>query len=188
MDTIEQQTSAALAALLGAAELARGDMLVVGCSTSEVMGAQIGKGGSMEAAQRIMGALLAGLEGTGVYLAVQCCEHLNRVLVVENECARAYALERVSVVPYSRAGGALAAAAMERFKEPVVVESVKAHAGMDIGSTLIGMQLKHVAVPLRFYGMDKIGGANVTFAKTRPKYVGGPRARYDEKSETYPHL
>ncbi len=187
MELIGQQTSAALKALLGAAELVKGDILVVGCSTSEILGERIGKNGSLEAADAVLNALMQGLSDTGVFLAIQCCEHLNRALVVESDCLRAYSLERVSAVPHQHAGGALATAAMRRFHAPVLVERIAAHAGIDIGDTLIGMQLKPVAVPLRFEGMDTIGLAHVTFAKTRPKYIGGPRARYDETSTAYAH-
>ncbi len=187
MEQIGQQTLAALKALLGAAGLKKGDILVVGCSTSEIMGERIGKNGNIEAAYAVLGALLDGLKDTGVHLAVQCCEHLNRALVVENECARAYCLEQVCAVPHEKAGGSLATAAMKEFESPVLVESISAHAGMDIGSTLIGMQLRPVAVPLRFEGLDQIGRARVIFAKTRPKYIGGPRAKYDVASCEYAH-
>ncbi len=187
MELIEQQTSAALKALMGAAELGRGDILVIGCSTSEIIGERIGKSGSLEAANAVLDALMKGIGDRGVFLAIQCCEHLNRALVVESECARAYSLERVSVVPHQKAGGSLATAAMRRFRSPVLVERVAAHAGMDIGDTLIGMQLRPVAVPLRFEGVERIGAARVIFAKTRPKYIGGPRAQYDDASSAYPH-
>ncbi len=187
MEQIGQQTLSALNALLGAAKLRKGDILVVGCSTSEIIGEHIGKNGSIEAANAVLGALLEGLANTGVYLAVQCCEHLNRALVVENECARAYCLEPVCAVPHEKAGGSLATAAMMKFQSPVLVEHIAGHAGMDIGDTLIGMQLRPVAVPLRFEGVDRIGRAHVVFAKTRPKYIGGPRAKYDVASCEYAH-
>ncbi len=187
MEQIGQQTLSALKALLSAAELKIGDILVVGCSTSEIMGERIGKNGNMDAAKAVLSALLEGLSNTGVYLAVQCCEHLNRALVVESECARANFLEPVCAVPHEKAGGSLATAAMKSFQSPVLVEHIAAHAGMDIGDTLIGMQLRPVAVPLRFEGVDKIGCARVVFAKTRPKYIGGPRARYDAESCQYAH-
>ena len=187
MEQIGQQTLLALNALISAAELKKGDILVVGCSTSEIIGERIGKSGSMEAAYAVLNALLKGLADTGVYLAVQCCEHLNRALVVEGECALAYSLEPVCAVPHEKAGGSLATAAMKKFQSPVLVERVAAHAGMDIGDTLIGMQLRHVAVPLRFEGVDRIGCARVVFAKTRPRYIGGPRARYDVASREYAH-
>ncbi len=187
MELVGQQTLLALNALLGAAGLKQGDILVVGCSTSEIMGKLIGKSGSMEAARAVLNALLQGLAGTGVYLAVQCCEHLNRAIVTESECARAYSLEPVCAVPHEKAGGALATAAMQGFRSPVLVERIAAHAGMDIGDTLIGMQLRPVAVPLRFDGLERIGSARVVFAKTRPKYIGGPRAQYDVESCKYAH-
>ena len=114
----------------------------------------------------------------GIFLAAQCCEHLNRALVVERECAEKYGLEIVCVVPKAKAGGSFATTAYENFNAPVVVETIKAHAGVDIGSTIIGMHLRHVAVPVRL-SMKQLGEANVTFARTRPKYIGGPRAVYE---------
>ncbi len=187
MEQIGHQARAALKALLGAAQLQKGDILVVGCSTSEIIGENIGKSGSMEAAKAVLGAFLEVLADTGIFLAIQCCEHLNRALVVEDECARVHSLEPVCAVPHEKAGGSLATAAMNRYKSPVLVERVAAHAGMDIGDTLIGMQLRPVAVPLRFEGVDQIGHARVVFAKTRPKYIGGPRAKYNVACCDYAH-
>lgn len=165
-------------ALLEKAGLSPGDLFVLGCSTSEVMGERIGTGSSFEAAEAIFKGLFPLLKERGIYLAVQCCEHLNRCIVLEKEAMKAYGLEEVTVVPHPHAGGSAASFCYEHLMEhPVVVETVKAHAGMDIGQTLIGMHLKPVAVPVRT-GVKMIGNAVVTFARTRPKLVGGERAQY----------
>lgn len=175
---IGRETAAAADELLAVAGLKPGQVLAVGCSTSEVRGAKIGSAGSDEVAGAILAALRSSCAAHGVHLAVQCCEHLNRALVMERAAAEAYCLEEVSVVPVPKAGGALAARAMRELKEPVVVEAVKAHAGLDIGATLIGMHLKAVAVPVRL-GQRTVGQAPVTAARTRPRLIGGARAVYE---------
>ncbi|OPZ63623.1 MAG: hypothetical protein BWY85_01609 [Firmicutes bacterium ADurb.Bin506] len=180
MEEIARETSRALEGLLAAARLKPGDIVVVGCSTSEVIGQRIGKASSADAAEAIIGALLPEIRNAGLYLAIQCCEHLNRALVVERECAERYALELVTVTPHAHAGGALATAAMEHFSDPVIVETISAHAGMDIGDTFIGMHLRRVAVPVRL-GFNSIGQAHLTLARTRPKLIGGERARYPKE-------
>lgn len=174
---IGRQSREAAEGLLAVARLKPGQLLVVGCSTSEVVGCRIGTAGNLEVAHRILESLEEVAGRAGVYLVVQCCEHLNRALVVEEEAVGRYGLEEVLVYPVPAAGGALAAAAMERFRRPVVVEEVKAHAGLDIGDTFIGMHLKPVAVPVRL-GLDRIGKAHLTAARTRPRLVGGERAVY----------
>ena len=156
----------------------KGEILVVGCSSSEIVGEMIGKGSDFNAARAVYDGIAPVLKERGIFLAAQCCEHLNRALVVERECAEKYGLEVVCVVPKAKAGGSFATAAYENFSDPVVVETIKAHAGVDIGSTLIGMHLRHVVVPVRL-SMKMLGQANVTFARTRPKYIGGPRAEYN---------
>lgn len=176
--SISDETACVLAELQAAAELSRGQILVVGCSTSEVGGQRIGTAGSAEAARAIMRPLIRFAEDTGIRLAIQCCEHLNRALVVEEETAAIYGLEIVSVIPVSGAGGALAAQAMQDMQKAVVVEHIRAHAGLDIGETLIGMHLRAVAVPLRL-SQRSIGQARISAAKTRPKLIGGPRAVYE---------
>lgn len=163
--------------LLERAKLQKGQIVVIGCSTSEIAGERIGSHGSVEIAEALMEELLAAAKEAEVFLAIQGCEHINRGLVVEEACAQQYGLEIVNVVPHRKAGGALAERAIDRFKQPVVVESIKAHAGMDIGDTFIGMHLKHVAVPVRL-PIKKIGQAHLTLATTRPKYIGGERAKY----------
>ncbi|MBE5785005.1 MAG: TIGR01440 family protein [Clostridiales bacterium] len=179
---IHEQAKAALAELFAAADTLRpGNIFVIGCSTSEVMGRMIGTGSSEEAAKAIMDAVLPEVKKRGLFLAVQCCEHLNRCLVVERECLEKYGLQQVWVRPQLHAGGAFAMQALVRFEDYVMAEDLKgrASAGMDIGGTFIGMHMHPVVVPVHAK-TRKIGAANVTMARTRPKYVGGPRAAYDE--------
>ena len=163
---------------LSVVPLRSGEILVVGCSSSEIVGETIGKGSDFNAAKAVFEGITPTLKEKGIFLAAQCCEHLNRALVVERECAEKYGLEIVCVVPKAKAGGSFATTAYENFAEPVVVEHIKAHAGVDIGLTLIGMHLRAVAVPVRL-SVKTLGQANVTFARTRPKYIGGPRACYE---------
>ncbi|BAD39063.1 TIGR01440 family protein [Symbiobacterium thermophilum] len=172
------EARAAVGELLEAAGLSPGQVLVVGCSTSEVIGRRIGTAGSEAVAGAILEPLLEATQAAGVHLAVQCCEHLNRALVVERAAAERYDWERVTVVPVPRAGGALAARAMRRLPDAVVVEEIKADAGLDIGLTLIGMHLRRVAVPVRLK-TAAIGHARVVAARTRPKLIGGARAVYE---------
>lgn len=165
--------------LLEAAKLPAGQLLVVGCSTSEVGGAGIGTYSSPELAEVVFGGIYQATQEAGVYLAAQCCEHLNRALILEQEAADKFGYEPVNVVPQPKAGGSFATAAYKAFEEPVAVEHIKAGAGMDIGDTLIGMHLKDVAVPVRIRTKE-IGDAHVVCARTRPKFIGGDRAGYDE--------
>jgi len=177
LDLIKNQTTLLVRELFQSAGLSPGQILVVGCSTSEVLGAKIGSAGSTDVAEAILGSLRQVCTQHGIYLAVQCCEHLNRALVIEQQAAAIYNLEQVMVVPKPKAGGALGAQAMADFEHPILVESIKAHAGLDIGSTLIGMHLKVVAVPVRL-AQKNIGQALVTAARTRPRFIGGERAVY----------
>lgn len=182
MDEIVAQTERAATEVLDAAKTGPGDILVVGCSSSEILGHAIGTHTSMDVAPYVLEGLRRALEGRGVYLAVQCCEHLNRALVVERGCMDRYDLEQVNAIPQpNHAGGALGTIAYERFDDPVVVEDIhsRAKAGMDIGDTLIGMHMRPVCVPLRI-SLDHIGYAHLVCARYRPKYVGGQRTRYDE--------
>ena len=176
-EEITKQAHDAVVELIDVAALKAGDLLVVGCSSSEVVGERIGKGSSMEAAQAVFAGIYPVLKERGIYLAAQCCEHLNRALIVERACAERYGLEPVWVKPQPHAGGSFATAVWERFADPVAVECIRAHAGMDIGQTLIGMHLRRVAVPVRL-SVSRIGEAPVVFARTRPPYIGGPRAQY----------
>ncbi|MEE0969090.1 MAG: TIGR01440 family protein [Clostridia bacterium] len=177
LDKIKKDTVFAVRELLEAAELKKGDILVVGCSSSEMIGEKIGKSSSLEAAEAAFEAIYAETEKLGVFLAAQCCEHLNRAVIIEKECAEKYGLEPVCVVPFPKAGGSFATTAYRSFKSPVAVETIKAHAGLDIGGTLIGMHLRCVAVPVRL-SLKQIGEANILCARTRPKFIGGERAHY----------
>lgn len=165
--------------LLDIAGLERGSILVVGCSTSEVAGASIGSFSSPELAEVVFGGIYQATQEMGVWLAAQCCEHLNRAIVLEKEAADAYGYEAVNVVPQPKAGGSFATAAYGRFRDPVAVEHIRADAGLDIGGTLIGMHLKEVAVPVRL-SLKAIGEAPLLAARVRPKFIGGVRAKYDE--------
>ena len=178
-EEITGQAKLAVTELLERARLEPGDILVVGCSSSEVGGHRIGSDSSPEVAQAILDGIYPVLKEKGIYLAAQCCEHLNRAIVLEKEAARAYGLAPVNVVPQPKAGGSFATAAYKSFSHPVMVEHVKAAAGIDIGGTLIGMHLREVAVPTRL-SIKQIGEANIICARTRPKFIGGQRAHYDE--------
>ena len=175
--TIYEETYASSAELYEKAGLKRGSILVIGCSTSEVTGAKIGTNSSMETAGEICRALFDFARERGVYLAVQCCEHLNRAVITERSAVPG--AEIVNVVPQPKAGGSFATAAYRAFADPVAVEHIRADAGLDIGGTLIGMHLKKVAVPVRLENRT-IGAAPVVAARTRPKFIGGVRAVYDE--------
>ena len=177
-EKIVEQSKKMIEEFLSVAPMKEGEILVIGCSSSEIVGETIGKGSDFNAAKAVYEGIAPILRESGIFLAAQCCEHLNRALVVERECAEKYGLEIVCVVPKAKAGGSFATTAYENFENPVVVEAVKAHAGVDIGSTFIGMHLRQVAVPVRL-SMKALGKANVTFARTRPKYIGGPRAQYE---------
>ena len=177
-EQIKQQAARAVGELLEQAKLGEGSILVIGCSSSEVVGEKIGHGSSVEAAEAIYEAIAPVLSERGVYLAAQCCEHLNRAIIIEAACAEKYGYEPVCVVPQPKAGGSFATAAWKHFANPVAVEAIKADAGMDIGGTLIGMHLKCVAVPVRL-SMSKIGEAILLCARTRPKFIGGSRAHYE---------
>lgn len=177
---IEAQAFQAVTELLAEAKLCPGDVLVVGCSSSEVVGGHIGKDSSLEAAQAIYAGIAPVLAQRGIWLAAQCCEHLNRALIVERAALRAYGWEEVCVVPRPHAGGSWATTCWKRFREPAAVEAIQAHAGLDIGGTLIGMHLKRVAVPVRL-SLARIGEANILCARTRPKLIGGERAKYTEE-------
>ncbi|MEL7633264.1 TIGR01440 family protein [Sporomusa sphaeroides] len=176
--TIGRQITQAAEELIKTARLKPGNILVVGCSTSEVQGARIGSYGSEVVAARLLSSLFKVCSRYQVSLAIQCCEHLNRALVVEQAVADKYNLEVVQVIPVPKAGGALAAEAMRAFANPAVVESITAQAGLDIGSTLIGMHIKKVAIPVRLT-QKYIGQAYLTAARTRPKLIGGARAVYE---------
>lgn len=176
--SIYEQTTEAIRELCEKAKLKSGNIVVVGCSTSEVVGSVIGTNSNFEVAGEIFRALHDYTMSKGLFLAVQCCEHLNRAIITERK-AVPFA-EIVNVVPQPKAGGSLATHAYRSFEDPVAIEEIKADAGLDIGFTLIGMHLKKVAVPLRLES-NKIGEATVLAARTRPKFIGGARAVYDEE-------
>ena len=176
---VNKQAYAAAKELLAAATLDKEELFVVGCSTSEVAGEQIGSASSEELAEAVFTGIYNATKEAGVFLAAQCCEHLNRALIIEKEAAKKYGYEIVSVVPRPKAGGSFATMAWKHFTHPVAVEHIKASAGLDIGDTFIGMHLKDVAVPIRT-SVKTIGDAHVTYAKTRAKYIGGCRAQYEE--------
>ena len=176
-ETITKDASTALRELIETAHLTPGQLLVIGCSSSEMVGERIGRHSSMEAALALRDAVLPMIEETGICLAVQCCEHLNRALIMERSTAEKYGYDPVWVKPQPKAGGSFATAVWEAMSDPVAVEAIKAHAGLDIGATLIGMHLRRVAVPVRL-SVTHIGEAPITCARTRPAYIGGPRAEY----------
>ncbi len=176
MNAVYKDTVAVIEEFIEKADLKENDILVIGCSTSEVLGSKIGTDSSPAAANAIFDALYGATKDKGIHLAFQCCEHLNRAIVTERGVSDA---EQVNVIPQPKAGGSLASEAYKRFRDPVVVEEIKADAGLDIGLTLIGMHLKRVAVPVRLEN-DRIGEAKVVAARTRAKFIGGCRAVYDE--------
>lgn len=182
METLEQiKTSVASAVneLMDAAKLGAGDLLVVGCSSSEICGGQIGHASSPETGKAVAEEVLHLCRERGVFLAAQCCEHLNRALILEREAAEKFGYEPVCVRPMPKAGGSFATAVYDAMEDPVAVEHIRAKAGLDIGGTMIGMHLKEVAVPLRLQ-TKTIGEASVAAARTRPKLIGGIRAVYPE--------
>ena len=179
-EEIRKSARAALLELLDAAALKSGQQVVIGCSSSEIMGQKIGKGSTPEAAKAVVDEILPILKARGLCLEAQCCEHLNRAIIIEREAAEKYGWEEVCVVPRPHAGGSWATTCWKQFKDPIAVEEIRAHAGIDIGGTLIGMHLRRVAVPVRL-SLSKIGEANILCARTRPKLIGGERAKYTEE-------
>ncbi len=182
MENMEQNAYRAAKELLEAAGIGPGKLLVVGCSTSEVAGAKIGSFSNPELGAALARGIYRAACEKGVYLAAQCCEHLNRALILSREAVERYGYEEVNVVPQPKAGGSFATAVYQLLEEPTAVEHIRAHAGMDIGDTLIGMHLKEVAVPVRIC-VKTIGEARLVCARTRPKFIGGSRAVYDPKKQ-----
>ena len=178
-EDITIQARTVVAELLDQANMKPGSLFVVGCSSSEMVGKRIGKCSSMDAAQAAFRGIYPVLQERGIHLAVQCCEHLNRALIMERSAAERKGYEIVNVMPQPHAGGSFAVTAWNAFEDPVAVETIQADAGMDIGGTLIGMHLRRVAVPVRT-NLNHIGEAIVLCARTRPKYIGGPRAVYQD--------
>ncbi len=178
MSEIYNQAKAVAKELVELASLKEGKLVVIGCSTSEIIGEKIGTSGTTDVANELAKAFFEIFCDNGIQIAAQCCEHLNRALVVERKTAEKYNYEIVSVVPHPHAGGSFGTCIYHAMKDPVMVEEIKADAGIDIGNTLIGMHLKRVAIPLRLKN-DKIGYASINGAKTRPKLIGGERAKYE---------
>ena len=174
---VEQEAARAARELVEAAHLRRGQIVVVGCSTSEVVGHKVGSWSTPEVADAIFRGLSSVFSPMGIYIAAQCCEHLNRALIVEHEAVPDG--EIVNVLPQPKAGSSFATAAYQAFRHPVALEEIRADAGLDIGGTLIGMHLKKVAVPVCL-AQNHIGRAIVLAARTRPKFIGGERAIYNE--------
>ncbi|MEW8957746.1 MAG: TIGR01440 family protein [Moorella sp. (in: firmicutes)] len=180
LNAIAAAVKAAATELITVAALKPCQILVVGCSTSEIVGQKIGTASSLEVGRAVVAGLLEAAAAAQVYVAAQCCEHLNRALVIEAGAARLYNFPVVTVVPVPKAGGSLAAAAFTAMHRPVVVAEIKAHAGLDIGATLIGMHLQPVVVPVRLQ-VKHVGDAIVTAARTRPPLIGGERAVYKQQ-------
>ncbi len=182
LNEIRKQAGKAAKELLEAAHLKERDLVVIGCSSSEISDHRIGSHSSAEIGQAVFSAIYEVFQAERIFVAAQCCEHLNRALILEEEAARLYGYEPVNVIPQLKAGGSIATAAFKTFHNPVVVESIQAHAGIDIGDTLIGMHLKAVAVPVRIK-TQYIGSAHIVAARTRPKFIGGIRACYNDSYE-----
>jgi uncharacterized protein (TIGR01440 family) len=178
-EEITDQARRAITELLEQAKLKSGGLMVIGCSSSEMVGKRIGEGSNLEAAQAAFAGIYPVLQEKGIHLAAQCCEHLNRALIIEREVAEAKGFEIVNAIPQPHAGGSFAVTAYANMKDPVAVEAIVADAGLDIGGTLIGMHLRRVAVPVRL-SLNKIGEAGILCARTRPKYIGGQRTVYQE--------
>lgn len=177
--TYKKQAAYLMEELIAVAKLEPGEIVVLGCSTSEVLGQKIGSSSSLQVAEELVQGILQAVQKANLQLAVQCCEHLNRALIVEKEVCRLERLTRVNVLPQPKAGGSAATAAWQLFKEPVAVERLEAAAGLDIGQTMVGMHLRPVAVPVRL-SQSHIGQAIIGAARTRPKFVGGERAIYQK--------
>lgn len=177
-EELKEQARAAAEEIIETAKLSKGQILVVGCSSSEVCGDRIGSNSNLEVAQAVFSGIYEATQKAGVFLAAQCCEHLNRAIIVEREAVPFS--EIVNVVPQPKAGGSFATTAYHTFSNPVAVEEIRADAGLDIGNTLIGMHLKKVAVPVRLAN-HQIGCAHVNAARTRAKFIGGARAVYDSE-------
>ena len=178
LEELYNDANTAAKEIIEAANLKKGQILVVGCSTSEIAGQKIGTYSNIDIAKAVFSGIYDAAKDKGVFIAAQCCEHLNRAIIIEREAVPNS--EIVNVVPQPKAGGSFATTAYAAFKEPIAVEEIKADAGLDIGGTLIGMHLKKVAVPVRL-SVKSIGKAILLAARTRPKYIGGERAHYDEK-------
>jgi len=183
LKNITLESRQAVEEIFNGAGLNKDDIFVIGCSSSEILGDRIGTATNLESANAVYDGMIPFLNEKGIFAAAQCCEHLNRALVVEREAMLKYGFEQVNAIPQpDHAGGAFATVCYQRFKDPVLVEDIRssAKAGIDIGGTMIGMHMKRVTVPMRI-SLGRIGEAPIICARFRPKYVGGQRAVYDEK-------
>lgn len=178
-EELTEQAKTAVLEIIEQSKIDKGSIFVVGCSSSTVKGESYGKASSMEIAQAIFDGIYPELKSRGIFLAAQCCEHLNRAIIIEHELAEKLCESEVNVVPQPKAGGSFATISYNTLEKPVAVEHIKADAGIDIGGVLIGMHLKEVAVPL-VLSVKTIGKANITSARTRPKFIGGERAHYND--------
>ena len=176
---ITKQAHDAAVELIERSGIKAGQVMVVGCSTSEIQGYDLGSHSGPEVGKAVLDGILPVAQEHGVYLAAQCCEHINRAIIIEEAAMEKYNLEQVNAVPQPKAGGSFATALYAALESPVAVEDIKAHAGLDIGGVLIGMHLKNVAVPMRLK-TKHIGNALIIAARTRPKFTGGERAVYDD--------
>ena len=179
LESIKTDAMTAVKELCETAKPQKGDIFIIGCSSSEVLGEKIGTNSSLDVANALFEGIYPVLKESGVYMAVQCCEHLNRAVILEAEAAEKYGYDAVNVVPQPKAGGSFATVTYQNMKKPVAVEKISASLGIDIGLTMIGMHLKSVAVPVRL-SIKKIGNAPIVCARTRPKFIGGVRATYNE--------
>ena len=177
LDSVKAQLRQVAEELIEKAGLTSGNIVVVGCSSSEILGDNMGTNSSPELGEMVFKALNDVFKEKGIIIAAQCCEHLNRAIIIEEEAAEKYGLEMVNVKPQLKAGGSFSVAAWNNFAAPCAVEKIQAHAGIDIGDTLIGMHLRSVAVPVRTK-RNSIGSAHVVCARTRLKFIGGERAIY----------
>ena len=180
MQNLQQEARSLALEFIEKSKIKKGQIVVIGCSTSEVVGENIGTHSTKAAAEYIYEGLHSAFTENGIYMAAQCCEHLNRALIVERSLAEKLGMDEVNVIPQIKAGGSFATTCYERFSDAVAVEHIKANGGIDIGGTLIGMHLKEVAVPMRLEH-KKLGEAIVLTARVRAKFVGGSRAIYKEE-------
>jgi uncharacterized protein (TIGR01440 family) len=176
-DKILADVEKAIRELIEIVEPDSGEIFILGGSTSEIQGKEIGSATDLKLGKKIIEVIMEIMAEYELYLAVQGCEHINRSLVIEKKCQLLNHFSEVNVIPQRHAGGAFATEAFELFDEPVTVENMEADLGIDIGDALIGMHLKNVAVPVRLT-IKEIGEAHLTAARTRLKLVGGVRAKY----------
>ena len=174
---IEKDAKRVTLELLQAAKLDPKDAVVIGGSTSEIVGEHLGSNTNLEVAKAVVKTIVNVLKEKDIYPVIQSCEHINRALVVEREYAKLHNLEPVNVIPVETAGGGFSTAAMEILDDPVVVERVGVDAGIDIGDVFIGMHIKNVGVVVRS-DIKQIGKAHLSMIRTRLKLIGGDRSKH----------